>query len=143
VEVLSDVREGDRRALTLHVTLPLGTEAASFEVPPEAHVVSANVQGRPFAPIAADGWLDLAFLGPPEDGLDLTLVTATSSGTGRRERTENTTGGVRLTALAQTRGLPADLVAPLGPRPPDRMAAVGWNPLHASDMTLAAASFDL
>jgi hypothetical protein len=51
---------------------------------------------------------------------------------------------VTLHIVAQTRGLPLSLIAPLGPRPPDRMpAVVQSNPLHASDMTLVASSFQL
>jgi hypothetical protein len=129
VDVVSDAREGDRRTLKLHLSLPPGTEIAAFDVPPEAHVTSATVQGRPFA-LEDDGWLDLAFFGPPDDGLDLTLVSTGAA-------------PLQLRAVAQTRGLPAELVAPLGPRPPGNMPAVSWNALHASDMTLAAASFDL
>jgi hypothetical protein len=130
VEVVSDAREGGQRTLKLHVALPPGTEVAAFDVPPEAHVTSASVQGKPFAPVPQDGWLELAFFGPPEDGLDVTIVAAGA-------------GSVPLTALAQTRGLPAEVAAPLGPRPPDRMPAVGSNILRASDMTLTAASFAL
>lgn len=128
VALVSESREGDRRTLRLHVTLPPGTEIAAFDVPPEAHVTAASVQGKPFAALT-DGWLELAFFGPPEDGLDLTVVAGAA-------------GGVPLTALAQTRGLPPELAAPLGPRPAGVMPAVGWNALHSSDMTLVAASFD-
>jgi hypothetical protein len=130
VSVLSDAREGTKRTLRLHVSLPPGTESAVFNVPPDAHVVFASVQGIPFGAEPGDGWLELAFFGPPAEGLDLVLVAES-----RR---------VLMTALAQARGLPPELAARLGPRPEDRMPAVTqWNTLQASDMTLAVAGFEL
>jgi hypothetical protein len=131
VEVTADTREGDRRTLRLHVTLPPGTEIAAFEAPPAAHIVTSRVQGRPFGVEPADGWLDLAFFGPPAEGLELELVAEAGA-------------HIALSAVAETRGLPPELLAPLGPRPPDRMPEVGrWIRVRASDMTFAAASFDL
>ena len=94
-------------------------------------MTSASVQGKHFGTERDDGWLDLAFFGPPASGLDFVLSTASGA-------------PVTLRIVAQTRGLPADLAAPLGPRPPARMPlVVQWNPLRASDMTLVASSFQL
>jgi hypothetical protein len=131
VEVLSDTRDGDRRTLRLHVTLPAGAVAAALEAPPDARIVASRVQGRSFGLEPEDGWLDLAFVGPPAEGLELELVC--------REGAR-----VVLSVVAQTRGLPAELLGSLGPRPPHLMPGVGrWARLRASDVTLAAASFDL
>jgi hypothetical protein len=94
-------------------------------------VTDASVQGKHFDTEAGDGWLDLAFFGPPATGIELGLDTASA-------------GTVSLRIIAQLRGLPPELVAPLGPRPPDRMPAViQWNRLGASDMTLVTTAFDL
>ena len=91
---------------------------------------SARVQGRPFEP-ESDGWLDLAFFGPPGDGLELELDTAS-------------TEPASLHIVAQTRGLPPSVAATLGPRPEGTMpAVVQWNAMLASDMTLVASSFPL
>ena len=131
VAVLSDTREASTRALQLRVTFPAGTEAVDLSVPPEAHVTKAAVQGKPFGVVASDGWLDLAFFGPPPEGLELDLETAA-------------TGPVPLHVVAQLRGLPAEPAAPLGPRPPSLMPeVVQRSPLSASDMTLVTTSFDL
>jgi hypothetical protein len=131
VEIVSDTRNGTQRTLRLHLTLPPDSEIAALDVPPEAQVVSASVQGIPFGNEPQDGWLELAFFGPPAEGLDLTIVAEA----GRR---------IALTTVAQTRGLPQELAASLSPRPPDRMpAVVQGDALRASDMTLVAASFDL
>jgi putative aminopeptidase FrvX len=131
IGVLADTRAGEGRSLRLRVTLPPGTEIAELAVPPGAHVTDASVQGKHFEPEVGDGWLDLAFFGPPATGIELALDTASA-------------GTVSLRIIAQTRGLPAELVAPLGPRPPDRMPAViQWNRLGASDMTLVTTAFDL
>jgi hypothetical protein len=130
VEMLSDALVGSGRTLRLRLHLPPGTEIAGLQVPPDAHVKSASVQGRSFSAEPSDGWIDLGFFGPPDDGLDVVLVTTAVT-------------PVRVVALAQTRGLPPAAAAPLGPRPADRMPEVGWNPLYASDMTLAVAAFEL
>jgi hypothetical protein len=131
IAVLADTNTGTARSLHLRVMLPPGTEIVELEVPPDAHVTNASVQGKPFAAETDDGWLDLAFFGPPASGLELVLETASA-------------GTIPLHILAQTRGLPPELVAPLGPRPPDRMPeVVQWNRLEASDMTLVTTSFDL
>jgi hypothetical protein len=131
VELVSDTRDGAKRSLRLHVSLPPGTEIATFEVPPGARVASATVQGMPFGTVPRDGWIDLAFFGPPAEGLDLAIDADASR-------------PIRLTAIAQTRGLPRELAASLSPRPPDRMpAVVQYNALCASDMTVVASSFDL
>jgi hypothetical protein len=131
VDVLADTSDGDQRTLRLRVTLPAATEVVSFEAPPEAHVVASRVQGRTFGVEPRDGWVDLAFFGPPPEGLELELVAATH-------------GRVTLSAVVQTRGLPAELEPRLGPRPPDRMPEVARRiRLPASDVTLVAASFDL
>ena len=130
IGVLEDARSGDTRTLRLRVTLPSGTEIVGLQVAPDAHVKSASVQGRSFGP-EEDAWLDLAFFGPPGDGLELDLEAASR-------------GPVTLHIVAQTRGLPAELAAPLGSRPADRMpSVVQSNPLRASDMTLVASSFQL
>jgi hypothetical protein len=130
IGVLEDARSGDTRTLRLRVTLPSGTEIVGLEVAPDAHVKSASVQARTFGP-EDDGWLDLAFFGPPGDGLELDLEAASS-------------GPVTLHIVAQTRGLPTELAAPLGRRPSDGMPSVMQaNPLGASDMTLVASSFEL
>jgi hypothetical protein len=135
VELVSDARDGAKRTLHLHVSLPPGTEVATLDLPPEAHVASAAVQGIAFGTVPLDGWLELAFFGPPAEGLDLSLSLANVAEPARR---------VVLTAVAQTRGLPPEVAAPLGPRPPDRMpAVVHMNAMHAGDMTLVASSFDL
>jgi hypothetical protein len=129
-DLVSDAHEGTQRTLRVHVSVPPGTEIAAFDVPPEAHVASATVQGMPFG-TERDGWLELAFFGPPAEGLDLKIVAEA----GRP---------VVLTAIAQTRGLPQPLAASLSARPPDRMpAVVQMDSLRASDMTLVASSFDL
>ncbi|HEY3819412.1 MAG TPA: M28 family peptidase [Polyangiaceae bacterium] len=131
IGVLSDTRTEATRSLRLRVMLPAGTEIVELAVPPDAHVTEASVQGKRFGVEADDGWLDLAFFGPPAAGIELDLETAT-------------TGAVPLRIIAQTRGLPPDLAAPLGPRPADRMPEViQWNDLGASDMTLVTTSFDL
>jgi hypothetical protein len=131
VEVVSVTREGTQRRIHVHVSLPPATEIAAFDVPPEAHVLSATVQGLPFGTVPLDGWLELGFFGPPADGLDLVIVVESD----RR---------FRLTAVAQTRGLPRELASALGPRPPDRMPAVVYaSVVRASDMTLVGSSFDL
>ena len=131
IAVLADTRTDLTRSLRLRVMLPAGTEIVELEVPPEAHVTAASVQGKSFAAEPDDGWLDLAFFGPPAAGIELDLETAS-------------TGTIPLRIIAQTRGLPASLVAPFGPRPPDRMPEViQWNRLGASDMTLVTTSFDL
>jgi hypothetical protein len=130
IDVVTEARSANARTLRLHVTLPPGTEIAAFDVPAEAHVTSASVQGRPFSVEPGDGWLELVFFGPPAEGLDLVLATAPGT-------------PVRVVALAQTRGLPPEAAAPLGPRPVDRMPAVSWSPLYASDMTLAISAVDL
>jgi hypothetical protein len=90
-------------------------------------VSRALVQGRPFGPVR-DGWVDLAFVGPPPDGLDLEVTAAD--------------GPVDLTVVAQSRGLPGIAGAPIAPRPLDLMPEVG-GALRASDMTLVARSFRL
>ena len=131
IGVLADTHTDRTRSLHLRVTLPTGTEIVELEVPPEAHVTDASVQGKRFGTEPGDGWLDVAFFGPPPSGIDLFLETAS-------------TGTVALRIIAQTRGLPAVLAAPFGPRPPDRMPEViQWSELRASDMTLVTTSFDL
>jgi hypothetical protein len=131
IAVLADTRDGATRSLHLRVMLPAGTELVGLQVPPEAHVTRASVQDKPFGVVAADGWLDLAFFGPPPSGLELHLET-------------ESTAPVALHIVAQTRGLPAELVAAFGPRPPALMpAVVQHNVLWASDMTLVTTSFDL
>jgi hypothetical protein len=131
IGVLADTRSGLTRSLHLRVMVPAGTEIVELEVPPEAHVTDASVQGKRFGTETDDGWLDVAFFGPPASGIELVLETAS-------------TGAVALRIIAQTRGLPAVLAAPLGPRPPDRMPeVVQRNELGASDMTLVTTSFDL
>jgi hypothetical protein len=127
IAIVSDERSGASRRLRLHLSVTPGTEALEVLAPPAAHVSAGFVQGRAFGPVS-DGWLDLAFAGPPDDGLELEL---TAGG-----------GPLDLTVVAQTRGLPAALVAPLGPRPADLMPEVA-GPLRASDMTLIAGSFQL
>jgi hypothetical protein len=130
IGILEDTRSGDTRSLRLRVTLPSGTEIVRLQVAPEAHVRSASVQGRSFGP-EENGWLDLAFFGPPGDGLELDLGAASE-------------GPVTLHIVAQTRGLPTELAAPLGRRPADRMpSVVQRNSLGASDMTLVTSSFQL
>jgi hypothetical protein len=130
-QLVSEEREGTKRTLRVHVSLPAGTEVALFDVPPEAHVISASVQGMPFGTVPGDGWLELAFFGPPVEGLDLVIVAESAH-------------ALRLTATAQTRGLPRELAATLAPRPADRMPTViQFSALMASDMTLASSSFDL
>jgi hypothetical protein len=102
-----------------------------LEVPPDAHVTDASVQGKRFGAETDDGWLDLAFFGPPPSGIELDLETAS-------------TGTLALRIIAQTRGLPPALTEPFGPRPLDRMPEViQWNDLGASDMTLVTTSFEL
>jgi len=131
IGVLADTRTALTRSLHLRVMLPAGTEIVELAVPPEAHVTDASVQGKHFAAEADDGWLDLAFFGPPPAGIELVLEAAS-------------TGTVPLRIIAQTRGLPATLAAPFGLRPADRMPEViQWNDLGASDMTLVTTSFDL
>jgi len=131
IGVLADTRTGPTRSLHLRVMLPTGTEIVELEVPPEAHVTDASVQGKRFGAETDDGWLDLAFFGPPAAGLELVLETVS-------------TGPISLRIIAQTRGLPAALAVPFGPRPPDRMPEVSQsNHLGASDMTLVTTSFDL
>jgi hypothetical protein len=131
IAVLADSHTETTRSLHVRVMLPAGTETVELEVPPDAHVTHASVQDRPFAAETDDGWLDLAFFGPPASGLELVLETAS-------------TGTIPLRIIAQTRGLPPELAAPLGPRPPDRMPEViQWNRMAASDMTLVTTSFDL
>jgi len=131
IGVLADTRSGLTRSLRLRVMVPAGTEIVELEVPPEAHVTDASVQGKRFGTEADDGWLDVAFFGPPASGIELGLETAS-------------TGTVALRIIAHSRGLPVDLAAAFGPRPPDRMPEViQWNELGASDMTLVTTSFDL
>jgi hypothetical protein len=131
IGVLADTSTGLTRSLHLRIMLPAGTEIVELEVPPAAHVTDASVQGKRFGTETDDGWLDLAFFGPPSSGLELVLETAS-------------TGPVALRIIAQTRGLPASVAGPFGPRPPDRMPEViQWNELGASDMTLVTTSFDL
>jgi hypothetical protein len=130
IGILEDTRAGDSRTLRLRVTVPSGTEIAGLEISPDAHVTSASVEGKSFSPVE-DGWLDLAFFGPPGTGLELDLVS-------------RATAPVDLHIVAQTRGLPAELASPFGPRPVDRMpAVVQWNALRASDMTLVTSTFQL
>jgi hypothetical protein len=131
IGVLSDTHTGATRSLRLRVMLPAGTEIVELAVPPSAHVTDASVQGKRFGVEAGDGWLDLAFFGPPPAGIELGLETASA-------------GTIPLRIIAQARGLPAALTPALGPRPPDRMPGViQWNELGASDMTLVTTSFDL
>ena len=131
IGILEDARSDAARTLHLRVMLPAGTEIAGLTVAPDAHVTSATIQGKPFGAEPNDGWLDLAFFGPPATGLDLVLTAAA-------------TAQVTLRIVAQTRGLPADLASRLGPRPGDLMpAVVQWNPAAASDMTLVTSSFQL
>ncbi|HEY1692057.1 MAG TPA: M28 family peptidase [Polyangiaceae bacterium] len=131
IGILEDTREGDARTLRLRVTLPPGTEIAGFAIGPEAHVLSASVQGKAFDPLPRSGWLDLAFFGPPPAGLALDLRVSSQ-------------GTVTLYTVAKTRGLPPSAAATVGPRPPDRMpAVVQFNPMLASDTTLVASSFQL
>jgi hypothetical protein len=126
VDLTSEAREAAKRTLRFHVSLPPETEIVTFDVPPESHAVSATVQGIPFGPEPRDGWLELAFFGPPAEGLDLAIVAES----GHR---------FSLTAVRQSRGLPPELATQLGPRPPDRMpAVVQMDSMHASDMTLVS-----
>ena len=126
VAIVSDEPTGGGRHLRLHLAFTAETEALEVLVPPAAHVTAASVQARSFGP-TPDGWLDLAYFGPHEDGLDLELTASDAP--------------LALTVVAQTRGLPGTLVGPLGPRPPDLMPEV-TSPLRASDMTLVAGSFE-
>jgi hypothetical protein len=128
VNVVSDARDGGTRTLRLRVRPPAGAEVLSLSVPPDAHVASASVQGRPFSVEPEDGWLDLAYFGPPPEGLDVVLTTPASD-------------PVALRVVAQIRGLPPGLGSLLGPRPADLMPAVGWSTFRSSDMTLVDASF--
>ena len=131
VDLISEAREGSRRTLRFHVSVPPGTEIVAFDVPPESHAVAATVEGIPFGPEPRDGWLELAFFGPPAEGLDLDIVAES----GHR---------FSLMAVRQTRGLPPELATQLGPRPTDRMPAViQMDPMHAGDMTLIASSLEL
>jgi hypothetical protein len=73
VAIVSDELRGGERHLRLHLAFTPETEALEVLVPPAAHVAAAVVQGRSFGP-APDGWVDLAYFGPPEDGLELELT---------------------------------------------------------------------
>ncbi|MGH7293966.1 MAG: M20/M25/M40 family metallo-hydrolase, partial [Polyangiaceae bacterium] len=99
IGILEDTKAGATRTLRLRVTLPSGTEIAGLEVPPDAHVTSAKVQGKAFGPEAKDGWLDLAFFGPPGTGLELDMDSDANA-------------PLMLRIVAQTRGLPPSLLAP-------------------------------
>jgi hypothetical protein len=125
ISINADEHGGASRHLRVHVGVGAGTEALEVFVPPAAHVSRGVVQGRAFGTVR-DGWLDLAFVGPPVDGVDLE-VTADD-------------GPIDLTVVTQSRGLP--VVLPLTPRPADLMPEVG-GALRASDMTLVAGSFRL
>lgn len=131
IGIASDERAGDTRTLHLHLTLPTDVEVALLDVPAAAQVTSASVQGKPFSLEPSDAWLELMFAGPPATGLDLVLTTTS-------------TAPVPLRILTQSRGLPADLAAPFGPRPPGTMPSIGpRGAMRASDMTLTTTSFDL
>ncbi len=125
VSVTSDEHGGGSRRLRLHLDVDVGTEALEVFVPPAARVSRAAVQGRAFGAVR-DGWIDLAFVGPPLDGLDLALTADD--------------GPIELNVVTQSRGLPA-VLAP-SPRPADLMPEVGGT-LRASDMTLVSGSFRL
>lgn len=126
VSILSDENEGASRRLQLQVTPTPDAEAVEILVPAASRVTAAKVQGRAFGP-GSDGWIDLAFAGPPEDGLELELT-----GPG---------GPISVTVIAHTRGLPEGAAGPLGPRPAGLMPEVARNPLRASDMTLVEGTF--
>jgi len=130
VDVLSDARAGDRRTLHLRVRAPAGAEAVEVLAPPDARIASARVQDRAFSVEPQDGWLDLAYFGPPPEGLDLVLATDAAQ-------------PLSLRIVAQLRGLPRELQPTPGPRPADRMPAVGGSSLRASDMTLVSSSVQL
>ncbi len=125
ISVLSDTTSESARTLRLHVSLAPGTEGVELFVPPVAKVRSARVEEASFG-LAGDGWLDLAYAGPPEDGLDFEVTTAP--------------GPVSLTVVAQSRGLPVGVG--LQPRPEALMPEVS-SPTRASDMTLTSSSFQL
>jgi hypothetical protein len=127
VAIVADEHGGATRHLRLHLSVTPDTEAIEVLAPPAAHVTARAVEDRPFGP-AGDGWLDLVYFGPPDDGLDLELTALDDA--------------IELTVVTQTPGLPAALLAPLGPRPPDLMPRV-WSPMPASDMTLVAGRFQL
>jgi hypothetical protein len=129
VDLVSDRDESGARVVGFHVTLPEGTEAALIEVPPASSCRTASVQGRPFGTMS-DGWLDLAFFGPPPAGLDLEVTCGTAA-------------KVDVRVLAELRGLPQELAGGMPRRPPDRMAAVGRTPLRSSDVTLVGARTEL
>ncbi len=127
VDVVSDERDGDTRTLRLHIGVQAGTETLMLAVPPASHVATASVEGRRFSTEPEDGWLDLVYFGPPPGGIDV-AITAPAAAT------------IPLHLLAQLRGLPAKAAPPF-PRPAGVMPEVSWNPLYASDMTLATMSY--
>jgi len=104
--VLSARRQGDLRSLRLRLASPRSGRVVSLAT--EHEVVSAAVQGKPIN--VYPGWR-FVFVGTPADGVDLELVLRGA-------------GPVRLTALDQTDGLPATLVAPFGPEPDDAMPVI-------------------
>jgi hypothetical protein len=127
VSITADERSGASRRLRLHLGFAPGTEALEVLVPAAARVSRGLVQGRVFGPVR-DGWMDLAFVGPPPDGIDLEVIAAD--------------GPIHLTVVAQSRGLPAIPATPITARPADLMPEVG-GALRASDMTLVATSVRL
>ncbi|HEX8789745.1 MAG TPA: M20/M25/M40 family metallo-hydrolase [Polyangiaceae bacterium] len=126
IEVVSDSREGDTRTFRVHVQPPPGAEALSLSVPP-GYVTTASVEGRPFATEPDDGWLDLAYFGPPPWGLDVTLTGKPGP-------------PIPIHLVAQLRGLPGSAF-PGSQRPSGVMPGVGWNALFTSDMTLVTMSY--
>ncbi len=125
----SDTRGGATPSLRLRLFAPPGAEVVTLSVPPSAGITSASVAGKAFSTEPDEGWVDLIFFGPPPEGIEVAFETRANA--------------VAVRVVAQMRGLPPALAAGLGSRPPDRMPAVGWNVLRASDMTLVGATFKL
>jgi hypothetical protein len=104
--VLSNRRDGDLRTLRLRVASPRGGRLVS--VASEQEVVQASVEGKPIE--VYPGWR-FAFVGPPDEGVELDLALRGS-------------GPTRFTVFDQTDGLPPSLATRYNPEPEDTMPAI-------------------
>jgi len=106
LEVVADRRDGEARTLAVRVTSP--RSARVVYVVSDREVTGATVEGKSIA--VQPGWR-LMFVGVPADGVELELVLPAS-------------GGVRLTVLDQTDGIPTPLAAHYDPEPAATMPAI-------------------
>ncbi len=123
VTVASDNTSGGRRSVTLKITPQRDVRLVYFQLP-EAHVVSATVQGRAVPAADITDHFGVLFHAPPDGGITVDLVVE---------------GGGPLTVRAMDGSDGLDALPGFTPRPPD-VTAEGS---HDSELVLVAKTYSV